>query len=241
MTFYRNLTRQRTLNSILEFDTKDNGLRNSIFNFTTSPRVAKFFNCFEIREDYCANFDKDPRRPVSHPYVERSQSIRIPKPVIVHNTQNRKYHKETYIELEKHNQRKNNHCVAKMLSGEEKSYSQNNLDGAREQAILDSDSKSNYVDTYNNQDWMDDYLSQDSLNEAMKSSLGRGMITKTGSQEILKTLSQEQSLDVESEFEASLPSQEKDETYKTPYSERCHKSETISTYKEDLEGSFFSD
>jgi len=241
MTFYRGLTRQRTLNSILEFDTKDNGLRSSIFNFTTSPRVAKFFNCFEIREDYCTKFENHPRTPVNHPYVERSESIKIPKQVILNDTPKRKYHKEAWIELEKRKQMKGIHCSFEKFIDEMKSYSENNVGGSHEQAKVESDSKSNYVDIYNCQDWMSDFLSQDSFNAEMKLPLERGMSTETGSEENLKTPSREQSLDVESKFEVSHQSKENDETYKNSYSEQCHKSETFSTYKEDLEGSFFSD
>jgi len=243
MTFYRSLTRQRTLNSILEFDTTDNGLKHSVSNFTKSPRVARFFNCFEIREDYCTKIEKYARGSINPPYVERSESIKIPRPLVLHDTQKRTYHKETCVVLKKHQKLKGNCCSFEKLNGEEKSYSRENHKSSCEQPV-DSENKSTYMDMYKGQD-SNNYMSQYSLDLAMKSSLRKEeMMTKTGREEILQTLKEKDKpevLDAESKFEVGHSSKENDEVYKTSYSEQCYKHETLSSYNEDLEGSFFSD
>jgi len=52
MSFYRLITRERTLCSFREFSTNDQGLKESITNFAKPPRKAVFFKGFQIQEDY---------------------------------------------------------------------------------------------------------------------------------------------------------------------------------------------
>jgi len=52
MSFYRRITRERTLSSMRDLDTTDEGLRRSISSFAKSPRKAMFYDNFEIHDDY---------------------------------------------------------------------------------------------------------------------------------------------------------------------------------------------
>jgi len=54
MAFYRRITRARTLRSFKELDTDDEGLKKSISRFAKSPREAKYYENFQIHEDYCS-------------------------------------------------------------------------------------------------------------------------------------------------------------------------------------------
>jgi len=54
MAFYRQITRERTLNSLEELKVRDTGLKKSISNFLRPVRSALFFSSFEIKEDYCS-------------------------------------------------------------------------------------------------------------------------------------------------------------------------------------------
>jgi len=53
MSFYRRITRERTLCSFNDLYTDDEGLLESISSFAKTPREAKFYDSFEIDEDYC--------------------------------------------------------------------------------------------------------------------------------------------------------------------------------------------
>jgi len=79
MSFYRQLTRERTLCSFREFSTKDEGLKDSITNFAKPPRKAVFFKSFQIQEDYyskrgvnCKNQNEKSANDVCHSGSERS-------------------------------------------------------------------------------------------------------------------------------------------------------------------------
>lgn len=54
MSFYRRITRERTLSSFNDLYTDDEGLLESISSFAKTPRDAKFYDSFEIDEDYCS-------------------------------------------------------------------------------------------------------------------------------------------------------------------------------------------
>jgi len=54
MSFYRRITRERTLCSFNDLYTDDEGLLESISSFAKTPREAKFYDSFEIDEDYCS-------------------------------------------------------------------------------------------------------------------------------------------------------------------------------------------
>jgi len=79
MSFYRQLTRERTLCSFREFSTNDEGLKESITNFAKPPRKAVFFKSFQIQEDYycnrggnCKIKNENSRNDVCHSGSERS-------------------------------------------------------------------------------------------------------------------------------------------------------------------------
>lgn len=52
MSFYRRITRERTLSSFNDLNTTDEGLKKSISSFSKTPREAKFYDSFKIKEDY---------------------------------------------------------------------------------------------------------------------------------------------------------------------------------------------
>jgi len=52
MSFYRKITRERTLCALNNFQTTDDGLKESISRFSTKPREAKFFGTLKIQDDY---------------------------------------------------------------------------------------------------------------------------------------------------------------------------------------------
>lgn len=52
MSFYRKITRERTLCSFKDFCTADMGLKQSFSSFTKPPRQAVFYKSFEIQNDY---------------------------------------------------------------------------------------------------------------------------------------------------------------------------------------------
>jgi len=52
MSFYRRITRERTLSSFNDLNTTDVGLKESIASFSRTPREAKFYDTFKIQEDY---------------------------------------------------------------------------------------------------------------------------------------------------------------------------------------------
>jgi len=52
MSFYRRITRERTLSSFNDLNTTDEGLKESIACFSKTPREAKFYDSFKIQEDY---------------------------------------------------------------------------------------------------------------------------------------------------------------------------------------------
>jgi len=52
MSFYRKITRERTLCSFNDFQTNDKGLKESISRFSRKPREAKFYGTLKIQEDY---------------------------------------------------------------------------------------------------------------------------------------------------------------------------------------------
>jgi len=52
MSFYRRITRERTLCSFNDLNTTDEGLKQSISSFSKTPREAKFYDSFKIKEDY---------------------------------------------------------------------------------------------------------------------------------------------------------------------------------------------
>jgi len=238
MTFFRNLTRQRTLNSILEFDTKDNGLKHSMSNFAKSPRVAKFFNCFEIREDYCTSFE-DHERPSKtyRPYLERSNSIKIPKPLVLHDNQKANYSTEYRVKLNQRNEKRGSCCNVQKCNSEEKRYSEKN----HKLTMLDSEKNSSHLNTYTSQDSMDNTISQDSLDVAMKLPLGRvGMMSKPGSGDTSETPRQKDKSYMESEREVHHSTSDS-ELYKTSYSTKRYKCGTFASYDEDLEASSLFD
>jgi len=52
MSFYRKITRERTLSSFNDLNTTDEGLKESIARFTRKPREAKLYSTLKIQEDY---------------------------------------------------------------------------------------------------------------------------------------------------------------------------------------------
>jgi len=52
MSFYRKITRERTLCSFREFSTNDKGLKRSFSSFTKPLRQAVFYKSFQIHNDY---------------------------------------------------------------------------------------------------------------------------------------------------------------------------------------------
>jgi len=52
MSFYRRITRERTLSSFRELNTSDEGLKRSISSFAKPPRRAMYYESFEIKDDY---------------------------------------------------------------------------------------------------------------------------------------------------------------------------------------------
>jgi len=52
MSFYRRITRERTLSSFRDLNTTDEGLKSSISSFAKPPRKAMFYDSFEIHDDY---------------------------------------------------------------------------------------------------------------------------------------------------------------------------------------------
>jgi len=170
MAFHRNLARQRTLNSILEFDTTDTGLKDSMLNFAKSPREAKFFNCFEIREDYFTMRVRGSKK--NRTDHERSKSIIIPKPLLFHDTSKIKFHLESCSDLKKHVHIKGSYCNEQKYNSEEKRNSEKNGDCRYDHAMNDSESSS-YVNIYKSQGSMDSYISSVSLDIVMKSPRGR--------------------------------------------------------------------
>jgi len=52
MSFYRKITRERTLCSFRDFSTNDRGLKQSFSSFTKPLRQAVFYKSFQIQNDY---------------------------------------------------------------------------------------------------------------------------------------------------------------------------------------------
>jgi len=52
MSFYRKITRERTLCSFRDFSTDDKGLKKSFSSFTKPLRQAVFYKSFQIQNDY---------------------------------------------------------------------------------------------------------------------------------------------------------------------------------------------
>jgi len=61
MSFYRKITRERTLCSFNDLNTTDEGLKDSISSFFKTPRAAKFYETFKIQEDYYSKKGVNPR------------------------------------------------------------------------------------------------------------------------------------------------------------------------------------
>jgi len=225
MTFYRNLTRQRTLNSIREFDTKDNDLKHSMSNFAKSPRAAKFFNCFEIREDYCTILGRGSKN-------NRSKSIKIPKPLLLHDTSNRECHRECCPNLKKHIHNKGSYSNEQKYNCEEKRYREEKDDCRYEQAMNESESGS-YVNVYNSQGSMDIvYKSPDTLDVVMDSLNGsKGGMSMPGFEDILRTSHQKQKPVSLKDFdkEESHSSSETSGLSKTSSSKECFIHESLSS------------
>jgi len=75
MAFFRRITRERTLNSLEDFETNDNGLRSSISRFMKTERYSKVFDSFQIHEDWYAERSLSRRQQD----CERSENIRFKK------------------------------------------------------------------------------------------------------------------------------------------------------------------
>jgi len=181
MAFHRNLARERTLNSILEFDTTDNGLKHSMLNFAKSPREAKFFNCFEIREDYFTMRLRGSKNNRSE--LERSNSITTSIPLLLHDTSKINLHLESCSDLKKHIHIKGSYCNEQKYNSEEKCYSEEKGICRYEQVMNDSESSS-YVNICKSQGSMNIYMSSDMLDMVMKSPRGReGGMSETESEE----------------------------------------------------------
>jgi len=52
MSFYRKITRERTICSFRDFSTNDKGLKKSFSSFTKPLRQAVFYRSFQIQNDY---------------------------------------------------------------------------------------------------------------------------------------------------------------------------------------------
>jgi len=81
--FFRTVTRLRSLNSMNEFETDDDGLKKSISRFSKCPRKAKYFGSFEIHHNWYSDEQKTVDRFCVRHSAERTRNIKIKKRVSI--------------------------------------------------------------------------------------------------------------------------------------------------------------